>query len=277
MRQLSFLLLGLTICTGTAFAQQLELPRPSPSAKTAVTVGLTDISVEYSSPAVKGRKIWGTLVPFDEVWRTGANSPSKVTFSRDVTIGDKVVPAGSYAIFTIPGKTAWTVIINKNWNGSALAYKKEADVQRVQVKPVAVPLRERMTFLFSNYDDKSTSLDLEWEKLRVSLPIKAATDEQTAANIKALEENLWRPYTNAARYMLETKKDYDAGLALAEKSIAIKEEWLAVWTKAQLLAAKGKFKDAYPIAEKAQELGKKSEQFFFADEVKKALTEWKGK
>jgi len=276
MRQFSLLLLGLTMCSGTAFAQ-LELPRPSPSAKTSVTVGLTDIAVEYSSPAVKGRKIWGTLVPFDEVWRTGANQPSKITFSRDVTIGDKVVPAGSYAIFTIPGKTAWTVIINKNWNGSALAYKKDADVQRVQVKPAPAPMRERMTFVFSNFDDKNASLDLEWEKLRVSLPIKAATDEQTVANIKSMEDNAWRPYTNAARYMLETKKDYDAGLALADKSIAIKEEWLAVWTKAQLLAAKGKYKDAYPIAEKAQELGKKSEQFFFADEVKKALVDWKGK
>jgi tetratricopeptide (TPR) repeat protein len=194
-----------------------------------------------------------------------------------VTVGDKPVPAGAYALFTIPGKTAWTVILSKNLNGSPLDYKKEGDVLRLQATAAVAPARERLAFLFSNYNESSASLDLEWEKLRVSIPIKAHTDEQAAANVKTMTETSWRPYTNAARYMLEQKKDYDAGLSLVDKSLSLKEEWLNVWTKAQLLAAKGKYKDALPLAEKAAELGKKSDAFFFEADVKKALTEWKGK
>jgi hypothetical protein len=276
MRHISLTLLVLAVAAGTARAQ-LELPRPSPLAKTSLMVGLTEVAIEYSSPGVKGRKIWGALVPFDEVWRTGANAPTKLSFSRDVTVAGQPVPAGSYALYTIPSKTSWTIILNKNVVGSGLAYKKEADLVRFQVTPKPSPPRERMAFLFSDYTDSSVSLDLEWEKLRVSIPIKANTDEQALANIKAMSDGTWRPYTSAARYMLETKKDYDAGLQLVEKSLSLKEEWLNVWTKAQLLAAKGHYKDAYPLAVKADELGKKSEQFFLEKEVKKALVEWKGK
>src|SRR3954452_15629791 len=97
---------------GAAARADLDLPRPSPFAKVVQTVGLTDITVDYSSPGVKGRKIWGGVVPFDQVWRTGANSATRITFSKDVTVGTTKVPAGSYSIFTIPGADAWTVIIN---------------------------------------------------------------------------------------------------------------------------------------------------------------------
>jgi DUF2911 family protein len=271
------LALALTVATPAA-AQQLDLPRPSPLGKVTQTVGLTDISVEYSSPAVKGRAIWGGLVPYDDLWRTGANAATKITFSKDVSVDGKPVPAGTYALFTIPGKTAWTVILNKNPNqGGTREYKKELDQLRFQARPTAIPHRERLTFVIADFTEQSAAIDLEWEKLRVSIPVKLATDDQAAANIKAMAENTWRPYNSAARYLLETKKDYDGGLALVEKSLSLKEDWLNVWTKAQLLAAKGRFKDALPIAEKAKALGDKADFFFFSDEVKKALSEWKGK
>jgi hypothetical protein len=260
-----------------ASAQQLELPRPSPFAKVVQTVGLTDITVDYSSPAVKGRKIWGGLVPFDELWRTGANHATKITFSKDVTVAGKAVPAGTYAIFTIPARESWTVILNKNPNQDGTRdYKKDLDQLRFTVKPAAAPPRERMTFLFSDFTDSAATLDLEWEKLRVSIPIQLATDAQAAANIKAMADGSWRPYTSAARYYLD-KKEYDAGLPLVDKALSIKEDWLSLWTKAQLLAGKGNYKQAYPLAERANELGKKSEVFFYKDDVKKALADWKGK
>jgi len=272
--------LGLTLMlAGGAARAELELPRPSPFAKVSQDVGLTTITVDYSSPGVKGRKIWGGLVPYDKMWRTGANRATKITFSRDVTFAGKPVPAGTYALFTIPTKADWTVILNKRADqaGTGTGYKQEEDLLRVPVKPKAASMRERMTFLFSDFTDEKASLDLEWEKLRLSIPIGVATEKQALASINATLDDTWRVYANAARYMLENKKDYDAGLKYIDQSLSLKEDWFNVFIKAELLAAKGRYKEAYPLAEKAQGLGQKSENFFLDAEVKKALADWKKK
>lgn len=270
------LAVSLSLFSASAPAQQLELPRPSPLAKVSQTVGLTEVSIEYSSPAAKGRKIWGGLVPFGELWRTGANSATKLTVSKDVTIADKPVPAGTYAVFTIPGKDSFTVILNKNPNqGGTQQYKQELDLLRFTARPRTIPPRERLTFLFTNTTDNSTSLDLEWEKLGISIPVKTNTDAQVQAGIKALEENAWRPYNSAARYLLENKKDLDEAMRLVERSLSLKEDWFNLWTKAQLLAARGKTAEACPLLQKAKTMGEKAEFFFIADDVKKALGEWK--
>lgn len=274
----SFALSTAVLYSATASAQQLELPRPSPNAKVSQMVGLTEVSVDYSSPAVKGRKVFGGLVPFGQLWRTGANAATKITFSKDVTIEDKPVPAGTYALFSIPTATGWTVILNKNPNqGGTDQYKQDQDLARFMIKPQPIPPRERLTFLFNNTTESTTSLDMEWEKVRVSLPIKAATDAQVAANIKGLENGAWRPWNNAARYLLESKKDLDQAMGLIDRSLSLKEDWFNVWTKAQIVAAKGKAADACPLAQKAQALGEKTDSFFFAAEVKKAIADWKCK
>ena len=259
-----------------AAAQQLELPRPSPLAKVSQVVGITEIAVEYSSPAVKGRKVWGGIIPLGELWRTGANSATKVTFSKDVVIADKPVPAGTYALFTIPAKDSWTVILNKNPNqGGTGQYKQDLDQLRFTVRPVPNPHRERLTFVFADTSEAGTTLDLEWEKLRLPIAIKANTDAQVASNIKGLEDNSWRPYNAAARYLLESKKDYDHALQLVERSLSLHEDWFNLWTKAQLLAAQSRTTEACPLAQKAKGLGDKTESFFAADDVKKALADWK--
>jgi hypothetical protein len=270
----------LALCASTpAFAQQLDLPRPSPNAKITQTVGLTEISVEYSAPGVKGRKIWGELVPYDKLWRAGANAPTKISFSRDVKIGGQTVPAGSYAFYAIPGKSTWTLILNKDLNqaGTGADYKQELDQLRVTAKPQPIRMRERLAYQVLDFDDAHATLALDWEKLRVPMAIQVDTDAQVQGNIAAYENDSWRPLTSAARYQLESKKDYDAGLKLVDKSLQLKEDWLNVWTKAQLLAAKGQYKEAYPLAQRAQELGEKAPVFFFADDVKKALNTWKNK
>jgi len=272
---LAFAVATSLLSVSPAFAQQLELPRPSPGVKTTARVGLTDITIDYSSPGVKGRKIWGGLLPYDKLWRTGANAATKITFSKDVIVGDKPAPAGTYSVFTIPGKAVWTVILNKDADASTGSYKQEQDLLRLQVKPARIPPRERLTFTFANTTDDGTSLDLEWEKLRVSLPIKVGTADQAMANIKSAVESGWRPYNAAARYLLDQKKDYDTAMKYADQSIAIQEEWFNVWTKAQLLAAKGQKKDALVQAKRAEELGNKNPQgFFLGDEVKKAVKDW---
>jgi hypothetical protein len=188
------------------------------------------------------------------------------------------VPAGSYAFFAIPTATTWTLILNKDANqGGAFNYKKEQDLLRMDVKPTAIPLRERLAYAITNFTDDTASLDLEWEKLRVSLPIKMDTGKQALANIASTVDSAWSPMNSAARYMLDTK-DFDKGLEYVEKSLSIKETWFNTWIKAQLLAGKGKFKEAYVLAQKADEMGEKAGDGYFAkDEVKKALTDWKGK
>jgi hypothetical protein len=267
-----------TLAASAASAQQLELPRPSPNAKVSQVIGVTEVSVEYSSPAVKGRKIWGGLVPYNQVWRAGANSATKITFAKDVIIDGKPLVAGSYAFFVLPTPTKWTLILSKNANQfGSFNYKKEDDVLRVDVKPQPAPMRERLAYGFSGFNDAGGSLDLEWEKVRVSLPIKVHTDEQVAANIKAFMSSGWSPWAQAARYELE-KKNYDDGLKLVDTSIQLKETWFNDFIKAQLLAARGNYKEALPLAQKSKDMGdKEGDNFFLKDEVDAALKAWKSK
>lgn len=260
-------------------AAQFKLPDASPSAKVVQDVGLTTITVEYSSPGVKGRKIWGDLVPWEQPWRTGANSATKITFSRDVTFGGKPVPAGTYAIITLPAQKGWTVILGKDltiWPG-AKPYDSKDDVVRVPATTAVAPHRERLTFLFSNTTDTDTSLDLEWEKLRVSVPIKADTAAQAQASIKAEIEGAWRSPARAARYEFDTTKNYDAALKYADLSIAIQPTWYNNWTKAEILAKKGNYPEARKFAQASWDLGEKDPNFFYKDAVGKALKEWKDK
>jgi hypothetical protein len=148
---------------------------------------------------------------------------------------------------------------------------------RVEVKPQPSPHRERLAYLITNFSDNAAMIDLEWEKMKVSLPVKLHTDEQVAASVKQLRENGWNPWASAARYELD-KKNYDLGLTLVDQSIAITPTWLNTFVKAQLLAGKGNFKDAYPLAQKAKEMGDKTpDGFFLKDEVEAALKTWKAK
>lgn len=260
-----------------AFAQ-LKLPALSPEAKVVQTVGLTTITIDYSSPAVKGRKIWGALVPMDKVWRAGANHSTTINFTQPVIVGGKELAAGTYGFFAIPGAASWTLIVSKaNELWGSDDYKPENDVVRVSVKPQAIPQRERLVYLVTNFTNEKANIDLEWEKVRVTLPVQLKTAEQAAANIKATIDNEWQAMNNAARYALENR-DYANALSYVEKSISAKQTWLNTWVKAQILASTGKKTEALALAEKAQTLGnEKPENFFFAAEVKKALTEWKGK
>lgn len=271
----------LTLCCLVAlpvFAQApLKLPQASPGARVMQTVGMTDITIDYSSPAVKGRKIWGTLVPMDKVWRAGANKATNITFSQAVTVGDKELAAGTYGFFAIPGAAQWTLILNKTadqWG--AYEYKADGDVVRVTVKPTAIPNRERLAYAVTNFTNDAATIDLEWEKVRVSLPIKLKTTEQATASIKTMIDSAWQPMNQAVRFAME-QKDYTNALAYSDKSIALGEHWVNLWTRAQVYAAMGKFKDATAAAEKAQTLGAKTPDEFPADEVKKALAEWKTK
>ena len=164
----------LAVMTLVAWQALAHDPDASPLARVSQRVGAGEISVEYSRPGVKQRKIWGDLVPHGKLWRTGANASTKITFSKPVLVGGKPVPAGTYSVLTIPAEKSWTLILNKNTavRGSLENYKQQEDIVRVNVTTAKIPHRERLTFIFSDVTSDAVTLDLEWEQLRVSIPIK---------------------------------------------------------------------------------------------------------
>jgi len=274
-------LLWLAAAPG-ANAQQLgpELPQPSPKARVEQRVGIADFAVDYSSPAVKKRKIWGGLVPYDKPWRTGANAATKLTASRDFVFAGKPVKAGSYALYTIPGTASWTVVLNtssEQWGNAGFAADK--DVARVTLKPQSIPGRERMTFLFSDTSDGGTRLDLEWDRLRLPIPITVDTKAHAIANIEKTTADAWRPHFTSARYLLDSGGDLDKALGYIDQSIAIKATWWNNWVRAQILAKKGRTPDAVAAAEKAAQLGTGDPIYEgnFKQDVTKSLAAWKKK
>ena len=255
-----------------------ELPAPSPKAKAEQRVGVTDFSIEYSSPGVKGRPIWGALVPHGELWRAGANAATKLTASRDFTFGGTAVPAGSYAYYAIPGAKTWTVILNSNANASGTTgYDEKKNVASVTVTPETLgSSRERLAFLFDDTTDNGVNLDLEWEKLRVRVPITVDTAAHVAANVEKSLADAWRPHFASARYLLESGGDLGKAMSYVDTSIAIKPTWWNNWVRAQILAKQGKKPDAVAAARKAAELGPGDNVYegFFKETIAKSIADW---
>jgi hypothetical protein len=257
-------------------AAALELPRPSPKGAVTQTVGTTEIGVAFSSPGVKGRKIWGEVVPFDKVWRAGANDCTKLTVSTPISIEGKPVAAGSYCVFLLPQKSGWTFILSKNLEQAGSdEYKQSEDALRVAATASTIPMRERMAFTIIDFDDENGTLAMEWETQRVAVKFTTGTKDRVMAQIHALKGDDWAPYNSAARYLLGATTEPALAMQLVDRSIKLKETWNNVWTKAQLLHAAGKDSEAHALAQRAQTLGKSAKNFFAADDVSRALVSWK--
>jgi tetratricopeptide (TPR) repeat protein len=264
--------------TKPAAAQAPELPQPSPHARVEQHVGLADFSIDYSSPAVKGRTIWGGLVPYDKPWRTGANAATKLSSSQEFSFGGKKVPAGTYALYTVPGKASWSVVLNSSldaWGNDGYDTKK--DIARITAKAEAADNRERLTFSFDDTNDDGVQLVLAWEKVRVRVPINVDTKAQVKQNIVKSVADAWRPHYTAARYLLDSNGDIEQALGYIDQSIAIKPTWGNHWVRAQILHKKGRAPDAVASADKAVQLGKGDRTFesYFKADVTKAAAEWK--
>ncbi|MFT3902969.1 MAG: DUF2911 domain-containing protein [Niabella sp.] len=251
------LLSGITFILCVAVAQaQLKTPAPSPGQTVKQDFALSAIELSYSRPGIKGRKVYGDLVPFKAVWRTGANGATTLTFGEEVIIGGEKIPAGKYGLLSIPDKTEWTLIITKQTNvTNPAAYKQEEDVVRVKVKPVAIPQKvETFTIQFANVQPESCELEIIWENTKVSLPIKADIDSKIMAQIDASIQSDKPAYGQAAAYYLENNKDINKAIEWYGKAVEATPN--AFWLKyqyAKALAKGGKKADAKKMALQAKE------------------------
>lgn len=242
--------------------KEVEFPDASQHATVTQRVGLTDVSVDYSRPNVRGREIFGGLVPFDKVWRTGANAATKIKFSDAVKLGGKDVAAGEYAFFTIPGKDEWTVILSKNvktWG--AYDYKQDTDALRVMVKPSTLPAPvESFTIAFEDLKDDAVTIVMEWDKTRVPVELTTKTKEKVNQQIEtALKDpSALKPrfYYQAASFKLDSGTDLEQAAKWVDLAIEKQQPapYFMYQKKAQIEAKLGNKDKAKAAAEKSIEL-----------------------
>lgn len=253
----------LLLATGTLLmmqlsqAQSLTTPQPSPTQTIKQNFALSSIEINYSRPGIKGRKVFGDLVPYGKVWRTGANSATTLTFGDTVTIGGTKIKPGKYGLLSIPDKNSWTMIITKQLDvTSPAAYKADQDVVRVEVKPMKMSdAVETFTMQIANIKPNSCELHLMWENTAVALPISTDVESKVMADINQLMFKDNKPYFAAAVYYLENGKDLNQALAWFDK--AIEQTPDAFWIhhqRANCLAKMGKKAEAKAAAQKSKDL-----------------------
>jgi len=271
------LLLGAGFCAIiiTADAQPLRTPQPSTTQTIKQDLGIGSVELSYSRPGMKGRKIFGDLVPFGKVWRTGANNATTLTFSDSVIIGGTKLAPGKYGLLSIPDKDQWTLIISKQTDvTSPAAYKQESDAARVTVKPVTTKeVAETFTMQFANVKSNSTDLQIMWDNVAVSLPISTDLESKIMAQINNLMNKDNRPYFQSAMYYMETGKDLNQAVAWLDK--AIEQNPSAYWVyhqKANALARLGKKTEAKTIAQKSMDLAREAKNDDYVELNKKLLT-----
>ena len=238
-------------------AQQLRTPAPSPTTTVKQEFGLSNIELSFSRPSMKGRKIFGDLVPYGKVWRTGANTATTVTFGEEVTIGGKKVAAGKYGLLTIPGADSWTVIISKQTDvSSPAAYKQDQDVVRVTATPVALPFSiETFNIGIDAISSNSCTIGFIWDNVYVPVPVTVDVESKVMKQISDAMDKDNRPYFNAALYYLDNGKDLNKALEWFTKAEAANPAafWV-VHQKANCLAKLGKKQEAIAAANKSKEM-----------------------
>lgn len=259
-QKITFTLAILMFAGMGLFAQQIQMPQASPSAKIAQKIGLTDVTVDYSRPGTKGRKIFGELVPYGEVWRTGANGATILTFSTDVEIDGKTVPQGQYALYSIPGKSEWTIILSKDtklWG--AIGYDPKNDLMRFEVEPNKLSrVYETFEISFNNMADNGADLSIKWDQTRVDFRIVTEVDAIVMAEIKKLviDTNSTDPTLlySAANYYFTNQKDLPLANTWITKSVESDPKYWTMHLKAKIELALGKKTEALESAQKSKDL-----------------------
>ena len=263
----------------TAFAQ-VQTPQPSTSQKIEQKVGLTDVTLEYSRPSMRGRTIFGDLVPYDKLWRTGANANTKITFGYDVMVGDAKLKAGSYAVYSKPGKESWEVIFYSDANNWGTPQKwdetKVAAQITVPVYPMEMPV-ETFTMSFDDVTHNQASLGMIWEKVYVGVPISFMTDAQVTHSIESVMSGpSANDYYASAVYYLTADKDIEKAKMWIDKAIEMREQ-PAFWYHRQqslIYAKAGDTKGAIKAAKRSLELATQAGNADYIALNKKSLKEW---
>ena len=244
---------------------QIDTPQPSPLSTVSQRVGMTDVTVTYSRPSMKGRAIYGDLVPYDALWRTGANQATKISFSDTVEVAGKKVPGGEYALFTIPGEQQWTIILNKNTEQSGTGnYQESEDAVRFQVAPIATKeTYETFTVAFSDISQTSASLNILWEDTRVQFPIEDPNvDRKVMAQIDEKMANAGDNaglYYQAASYYYSADKDLKQAQEWIDKAVALDStKYWMLHLQAKIHAENDDYEQAKASARKSMELAQEN-------------------
>ena len=258
---------GLCLAAGlfaqTPAAPKLNFPEASPAATVTQHVGLTDIQINYARPGVKGRKIFGSLEPYGKVWRTGANTATKISFSTPVKLNGTEIAAGTYELFTIPGPAEWTVIIHKNMSQwGAYTYDAKNDVARIKATAVALPTAvESLDISLNDLRDESATLNITWENTRVpvalTVDVKSILVPQIETVMASGGDKL--PYFPAAMYYFENNIDLKKAAAWMDAAIAAQPDqmWM-IYRKGLIHAKMGDSAGARAAAQKSLELSAKA-------------------
>jgi hypothetical protein len=273
------LLFILLLVAGTAFAQ-ISVPAPSPFTTVTQKIGLSDVTIKYSRPSVKGRKIYGDNVPFGKVWRTGANQISTINFEDQVVVNGTKVPAGSYGLYTIPNEKEWTVILNKDdkqWGAGN--YKQELDVLRMTVKADKTPaLVENFTISFSDFTPTTSNIVIAWENTSVKFGVEHLVHDKIMAEIAAKTADPKASvdtYFDAADYYYEKGIDLPKALEWATKVVDNDKQYWTYQLRARVAAKMGNCKVAVPDAEKSMELAKKAGDVSYIKKNEKVFADCK--
>jgi tetratricopeptide (TPR) repeat protein len=285
MKKYFVFLIMLVFCSylGQEATAQLKLPQASPEAMVKQTIGLTEIKVRYHAPGVKGRQIFGSLVPYGQLWRAGANEATLITFEDDLYLNHERVPAGTYSFFILPeNATEWNIVLNKDTTLWGLeGYSELNDVAYLRVTPKTISFQETLQFGFSDIGTNTGTLNLSWENSLVSIRIETEIEKKALANInKALataESDDWYIWAQAANYMITRKEHHQKALEWVNKSIAIKDNFYNNWVKARLYAQNREYQAAANLTAKAIALGNKEPQAYgtYAKEIESAYNDWK--
>ena len=243
---------------------QLDMPRVSPNASVSQTLGYTVITLTYCRPGVKDRTIWGDLVPYNKVWRTGANESTRIQFTTDVNVEGTRVPAGIYSLYTIPSKDEWTVIINKAlvWG---LDYYPDKDLFRFKVKPSKAPFTERLLFTMPELTDSSCTVNMNWENLQISFNIEVNLANQVLAKIKdaisQAKPDDFQVYIVGAQFAADHNVFINEAFQWIDKALSISKNFNCYLVKARLYYIKGKYVDALRTIELCREAGRKDSDY----------------
>jgi hypothetical protein len=305
-----FALLLVFAASGFTVAQQpaLRFPRPSQKASVMQTIGVTDVTIVYSRPGVKSRKIWGdpspeskvsgtatlddarsrpkdaVIVPYGHVWRSGANEATQFEVTDDVLINGQPLKAGKYSLHSIPARDEWTIIFNSDagqWG--SFSYDEKKDVLRVKAKPeMATDNKEWLEYTVEPVNENSARVNLRWEKVSVPFTVEvkdvnALALAKTRTIVAAAKPDDWRTPLQAANYFLQnsSKADDEEAIGWLEQSLKVKETYNNLFAKARLLASQGKTQEAIAAGERALQLGKEAKTDTGA--LERQLAEWKTK